>query len=852
MAYSKPIHVVQHNHLDSLWQRCWNRTFDYMGKRYRSYADIQEHIINLFLENAKHGTAFTEGQSVVFRKYIERNPERLDEIRELVQNGQIELLMSGEIVCDTNMPSGETLLRNLVLGQQYFIDTFGVMSVIGSLEDAFGQSAQMPQLFRGVGCKMIANLSRKRVPGKYWKGLDGSVVFIGGIFPAHYVGHWWKVPPCSACDGMGCEECGGRGLADAAGLADEDIWREMTADYGDAPFGVFILGGEEAVPNTRLPEMMERARKELNLDIRNGLLAKTLEYCADDITRIDDKDIEVSDQVESNYIYTGCYVSRIKIKQELRRIENLVNTAERWATIAHILGTDYPYTDLLAAWRHTSFLAFHDAVTGTHLKQPYFELLDMIADVDSRMNDVIDNSLTAIEQRIKAEEDKQYIVLYNSESWERNDPITVIANTQGIPKLTSSPNDEIDILDISAEGSNVAFTFRASTPALGYSVLEITPDTAPINSGIISTGPGEVENEYYKIQVNDRGIESIFDKRSGSMLASNDYLINEMLLEEDKGDFWGTMQAPPPAVRLSKYTTSIKIRRAKNVSEIILTGQYKGDDSGVDILTWRQSMTLYMGYDRIDFHTQIDWDTQRRRIRLAFPTGIKTDSAHYSIPYGALKRDKYETEYNTDYGTNGDIPAVNWIDVYDGGKDFGVALLNTGTPSHKVEDGVIFLSVLRSPADLWSVSEEDYDYCLDFDDGRDQGLHNFYYSLIPHQGNYIAASIEKRGREVNNPLICRNLNGPANGNLGLAHSFIEFDAPDNIIITAVKKAEKDDSVIVRMAETAGIAGEVSIKVDGAGHVAETVNFLELDPEPISGKITLEPFKIVTVRLKNTR
>ena len=849
MAYNKPIHVIQHNHLDSLWQRCWNRTFDYQGKRYRSYADLQEHIIDLWLENAKHGTAFTEGQSVVFRKYIERNPERLNEIRELVQNGQIELFVSGEIVCDTNMPSGETLLRNLVLGQRYFLDTFGVMSVIGSLEDAFGQSAQMPQLFRGVGCKMIANLSRKRVPGKYWKGLDGSVVFIGGVFPAHYVGHWSKVSPCPVCNGMGCEECGGRGLADMAGLPDDEIWREMTSDFGDAPFGIFIMGGEEAIPNTHLPEMMERARKQLNLDLRNGLLAKTLEYCADDIARIDDKDIEVSDQVESNYIYTGCYVSRIRIKQELRRIENLVNTAERWAAIAHLSGVEYPYGDLLAAWRHTSFLAFHDAVTGTHLRQPYFELLDMIADVDSRMELVIDQSLAAIEQRIKAEEGKQYLVLYNSDSWERNDPVTVIAETQGIPKLTSWTYDEIDILDISAEGSNIAYTFRASIPALGYSVIEITPDTAPIHSGIISTGPGKVENEYYIVQINDQGIESIFDKCSGHMIASDSYLINEMLLEEDKGDFWGTMEAPPPAVRLSDYTTSIKIRRAENVSEVIITGQYKGDDSGVSILTWRQSMTLYMGYDRIDFHTEIDWDTQLRRIRLAFPTGIKTDEAYYSIPYGVLKRDKYEPEYNTNYGTNGDIPAVNWIDVFDESNNFAVALLNTGTPSHKVEDGVIFLSVLRSPADLWSVSEEDYDHCLDFDDGRDQGSHGFYYSLIPHQGNYAAANIEKRGREVNNPLICRGVDGSGAGNLGLAHSFLKLDATDTVLISAIKKADKNDSVIVRIVETAGAQGEASVTIDGAGRAVETVNFLELDPQPVSDKIVLDPFKIVTVRLE---
>jgi alpha-mannosidase len=111
---------------------------------------VQEQVINLWLENAARGMTFTEGQAVVLRMYLERNPERFDEVRRLVKDGQIELLACGEIVCDTNMPSGETLLRNFVIGQRYFEDTFGVIPYIASLEDAFGQSAQIPQILRGV------------------------------------------------------------------------------------------------------------------------------------------------------------------------------------------------------------------------------------------------------------------------------------------------------------------------------------------------------------------------------------------------------------------------------------------------------------------------------------------------------------------------------------------------------------------------------------------------------------------------------------------------------------------------------------------------------------------------------
>ena len=837
-----PIYVYQHNHFDPLWQRCWDRTFDWQGTRYRSYADVQEHVINIWLENAKHGITFTEGQSVVLRKYLERNPDRLEEVRQRVQDGQIELMASGEIVCDTNMPSGETLLRNLVLGQRYFEETFGVIPSIGALEDAFGQSAQMPQLFRGVECNFIINLSRKRVPGCYWKGLDGSVVFTGWLPNCRYVGHWRKIPPCPACNGTGCEACGGRGLfGDAAGLPDEDIWREMTTDWGDVPFGLFIMGGEEAVPNPRLPEMIERARRELGMDLRMGILPMMISHFADELERVDDADLEVSEQVEANCIYTGCYVSRIKTKQNLRRLENLVNTAERWAAVAHLLGAEYPSDDLLAAWRHTVFLAFHDVVTGTMLDQPYFETLDMLADAESRAERVIDESLACIDQHIAS---AGGLVVYNSDSWERSGPVTVtITDTRGTPRLVAPSGDEIEVLDLSADGDDVTVTFRPSVPALGYSAIEIIPDSAPVDSGTISTGPGEVENEFFKVRVGDKGIESILDKRSGREISHSNYQINELLLEEDKGDPWATMEVPPPAVRLSEYTTGVQIRRARNVSEVIITGRYKGDDPGVKILTWRQTMLLYKGYDRIDFRTEIDWDTERRRIRVALPTGFSTNEAVYSIPYGALKRSPYEPEMDTKYGTNGDWPAVNWIDVCD--EDFGVALLNRGTPSHKVDDGVIFLSILRSPADLWSVTEEDYGHCLDFDGARDAGTHEFHYSLLPHCR---AANIEKLGREFNNPLICRGIIGSDTGELGLAHSFLTLDATDNVLVTAIKKADRDDSIIVRLAETGGTPGEFSVSIEGAGDKVSLVNFLERRPKAVSGTIRLTPFKIATVRL----
>lgn len=835
-----PVYIVQHNHFDPIWHRCWNRTFDFQGKRYRSYSELERIIFDIWIESAKRGATFSEGQAAVIRKYLEKRPEMLPVMRDLVKRGLMEITGAGETVSDTNMPSGETLLRNLALGQRWFEDTFGVIPSVGWVEDAFGLSAQIPQIFRGCEMKHILMVCYKPVP-LYWRGLDGSVVFSGNAPGGGSFWNCYKIPPCPECNGMGCAACDDTGFASTGRIQDEDVRGVLNQEYSGDPFSMVVFGGEEIIPNPNLPELAAES------GFRFGTWADLAREFADRIAKVDDPCAVTSDQVEGNPASTGCYVSRIKIKQAFRQVENVLVAAERWATVAYLLGAEYPSECLTDAWRNLVFCGFHDALTCSHMDQPYFELLDMLADAKHEAEHILDDSFDVIESGIASDPEKDYLVMYNSESWERNDPVTVtLSGTRGVPLLKGA-----DVLDVSAEGEDVTITFCPRVPALGYAAVEIVPDSRPIHKGEITSGPGEIENEFFKIRVSGRGIESILDKRANrESVDAGKYLANELILEEDVGHPWGTTKRPEFAEGLSKYTTNVKIRRAENTSEIIVTGQYKGKDENTKMLSWRQTAKIYAGVDRIDFHTEVDWDTAQRRIRVAFPTPIKKSEAIYAIPYGALKRDAYDGDFSDGPSTNGDWPAVNWVDIYDEKNDWGVALLNTGTPSHKVLDGVIFMSLLRSPIDPWVLNEPEYYDCPDFDGARDAGFHEFDYSIISHKGDFRAANIEKRGREVNNPLAVHELAYSGEGDFGLAHSFMKLAASENVIVTAIKKADRDNSIIVRLAETGGEKGRASVGIEGAEKMASTVNFLERQDKPVSGDITLGPFKIVTVRLRS--
>lgn len=851
MSSKTPLYVVQHNHFDPIWRRCWDRPFDYLGKRYRSYAELEEYFFDIWLENCERGALLSEGQAVVFRKYLERNPDRLDDIKRFISDGRIELTAAGETVPDTNMPSGETLLRNLVMGQLWFEDTFGVTPTIGWLEDAFGQSAQIPQIYRGCECTSVQKLSYKRVPGEYWRGLDGSVIFTAEAETGNWCGGGIKIAPCPQCNGYGCEACLHRGLADTSHVTDEEIIRTFENQNLGKEYAMFFIGGEEAVPNPRLPEIVAEMRQKYGGHIQYGGFSKIAEYAAEKIARIDDPSLEVSDQVEANPVSTGCYVSRIEIKKAFRRLENLLNTTERWATIAYTMGNDYPAEILKHAWQDLLFVAFHDAITSTHIDSAYFELLDMMDQAEHAAEHVMSESMDLIEENIQADTANSALVIYNSESWARRDPVSIsVAGCIGVPVMKGPGGEELVVLEAETEGNEVTVTFLPpEVPALGYTVVDVDFDTRPADMGVDVYGPGTVETSHYRVTVSDKGITSIFDKRSNTELVdASKYLFGELVLEEDIGHPWGTMQAPSWEEGLSKYTTAVKIRRAGPAHTVQILGTYKGEDENTKILSWRQNFKFYEGLDRIDLGIAVDWDTVQRRIRMAVPTNIRTSEATYSIPYGALKRGPYEPDMSQFPSTNGDWPAINWVDVYSEAENRGIALINTGTPSHKVAEGVLFVSLLRSPTDSWCLNEPEFYDCPDFDGARDTGFHDFAFSVLPHAGDHAEAELEKRGRERNNPMMARLMEYASGGPLPQSHSFVTVTGSDNVIVTALKKSDRDDSVVVRLAEVAGKTGSLRVSMEDAGEKQETVNFLERNAEPLKGSLEFSPWKIKTLKI----
>ncbi|HKD49788.1 MAG TPA: glycosyl hydrolase-related protein, partial [Candidatus Acidoferrum sp.] len=168
----------------------------------------------------------------------------------------------------------------------------------------------------------------------------------------------------------------------------------------------------------------------------------------------------------------------------------------------------------------------------------------------------------------------------------------------------------------------------------------------------------------------------------------------------------------------------------------------------------------------------------------------------------------------------------------------GFSLLNDCKYGYDAKANVIRLSLLRSPE--WP------------DPHADEGLHEFTYSLYAHGGNWKDALTIRRGYELNYPLLVRRAY-PHSGNLPEQHSFLQLQG-DNVVLTAAKKAEDGDALVLRFYEWAGKENDISVQPGMALEGAEETDLMErpLHSLPLDGglaKVHVKPYEIKTLRIK---
>jgi alpha-mannosidase len=240
--------------------------------------------------------------------------------------------------------------------------------------------------------------------------------------------------------------------------------------------------------------------------------------------------------------------------------------------------------------------------------------------------------------------------------------------------------------------------------------------------------------------------------------------------------------------------------------------------------------TIRLQGDQIDIENDVDWHEKHVLLKAAFPVAVKSDFATYEIPYGAIERPT--TRNNSWEKAQFEVPAMRWADLSGAGPDgkvHGLSVLNQDKYGYDAVGNVLRLTLLRSPT--WP------------DPDADQGHHHFHYALYPHAGTWKDALTVRHGWEYNYPLQAVVTTAHA-GSLPAEHSFASV-SPENVVLTAVKKAEDANGLIFRVYEWAGKATTAEFHVPPGATGATVTNLMEQpegDALKVEGDVVRVPIK----------
>ena len=764
-------------HMDPTWRRCYDRLAVRDGVTLRPYTDVEAMQIDAFLKLADRNHVFTQGQMAVWRKYIERrgfdrhgdHPDGIvADIRRGADEGTLTIPFAGETVQDNSMPAAEALVRNYLVAWPLYRQLAGENHPgmkIAWLADVFGNNPNLPQLLRGLGCEMTSWTSYRQLGEDTWVGIDGSMVLTPSALPNRMAGVYVKNPPCTACDGVGCDVCQNTGMEIPQAFnfdAMRGAIRQAAAEPAETAY--VFLTSEEALPDERLCDMIEQMDAELapgGCRVRwapywefIGRYRPTMEQAAATRDR-------TKPSVDLNPAMSGCYVTRIKCKQRTRAIAyELIQAEAKLASAGWAAKTPAkPAQEFEQAWRQVTFNHFHDAITGTHIDSAYTELMEML-----------DAAQAVARRHVKprrAGRAGEFAML------EQGNGATV---TSDAPKPPANKPVRVTPRD-----SLTTFTRRLGA-------LDVTFDRL----GIVS--------------ILRDGVDVFGAARQVSPVRRN-MRIGELLLDPDYGDAWGQRIEPvfgvstEGSIPLGDYNFIVEA----NASVIRWKGMYRGGDPMIKKLSWIVTASASADGQRVDFAADITWDAGSRRIVVNVPVATQDPSAQFECPFGFIERTFDASKINyTLWGMNDQtFPVQHWMRAKIDDRR-GLAVLNKGIPCGRHVPGAFQLSLLRSPQAFFCIVEPGTYEFWDYDGQRDAGKHHFEFSLLPYTEGLSETELTRLGFDYNNA-------GPV----------VPFKITGDVVVTAWKLAEDGQGWILRCYDASGQGTTAAVTFDTLRYVVPT-------------------------------
>ncbi len=748
---------------------------------------------------------FNQSSPQVYAWIEQDAPELFAKIRELIATGRWEADGATWVEMDTNITSGESLVRQLLYGKRYFSEKLGIESRMLWLPDVFGYSAALPQLLKLAGVEgfvtsKISWNQFNRFPHDTfrWRGLDGTEI------PTHFItGPCLGYEPITTYNTM---------------MSVEEVKRSWD-DYQQKalllePLVAFGYGDGGGGPKEEIVESAQRLASMPPVEgipkVKFGKAGELLQRIASQAERLPVWDGELYLEY-----HRGTYTTQAWLKRANRKNEIRLHNLEWLASLAEEHGYTPDKAQLDAMWQELLLMQFHDILPGTSVGEVYDEVRTMQARIAEQAEAMTADAAVVLCNKIDTSGCRKPVVLFNTLSWDRCEPVQLPDGTR---------RDDVTV------------------PAGGWTVVDAAKPPVRDKAAelAVSKDGREMTNRYWRLRLDEQGrIVELYDRLNDRQVLPEGAVANAWQVFDDRPEAWDAWDIEPyyqehplpgPEIVSIKPVEQDSVRVAVEVKwQMPLLG--KGPRT-----TIMQRIVLHASLPRIDFETQIDWHEHNQLLKVAFPVEVRATEATYQIQFGHVRR---PTHRNTSWDlARFEVCAHQFMDLAEHG--YGVSLLNDCKYGHDAHDGVMRLTCIKSP--------------LSPHRKADQGLHEFTYALLPHAGTFQQAHVIRAATELNVPLIAWAVE-PSPGTLPASSRFVQCDN-DAVVVETLKPAEDGDGLVARLYESHGSHAKATLTFAGA---VKSVRHVDLLEQPLSDDIGLEhegarvslrlrPFQVVTLRI----
>ena len=791
-------YAVSDAHLDTQWNWDIQTTIrEFIPKTIRQ---------NLLLLREYPDYIFNFEGGVKYNWMKEYYPHEYELVKKAIKDGRWHISGASWDANDVIVPSVESQIRNIMLGQKFYRDEFGVESTDIFLPDCFGFGWTLPTIANH--CGLIGFSSQKlqwrtnpfygdkKVPFNFglWQGVDGSRIMMAHGFDYN---HRWNDVDLSNDSTL---------IAQAAQSPLNTVYRYYgTGDTGGSPTIASVNSVEKGLKGNGPLKVISATSDQLYKDY--------LPY--DSHPELPVFDGELLIDVHS----TGCYTSQAAMKLYNRQNEQLAEAAERAAVMAAIYaGSEYPTDAFTENWRRFIWHQFHDDLTGTSIPRAYeFSWNDELLTL-KQFAALMNHAASQVAAKLDTRTGGEAVVLYNPLAEEVTDVVELLIPAKQCPsKVVAKDNNGKAVASQIAgyDGKNVRILIEATLSPVSFAVYDVAL-SGKGNVKEINRPVNAIENSVYSVKFDSNGdITSVVDKRNGRELVKDGGKIRLALFPENVSTSWpawevrkNTIDAEP--VSITENVAVALVEDGPLRKTVRVTKKY-GDSE------FTQDITLYEGAkaDQIDFNNVIDWATTNALLKAEFPLSAANDKAVYDLGIGVAERGNNTlTAY--------EVPAQQWADLSDRSGDFGVTVINDSKYGwDKPNDNTLRLTLLHTPK-----TGRGYTY----QDHQDFGHHEFTYSLAAHEGGLDRVKDGSRAARLNQKI--KAFTADKHKGEGKMLSFVKTDAP-NVAVKALKGAEDGDGYIVRVYETAGKAGNANIVFDRPVVAAILTDGTEKNLKPIA-------------------